>query len=120
MCDEKTLMPLVEQINRLREEFHETKADRISEREAKKEIAQIEAPVELVKGVLTFAVLVAVVFCVGVPLVLLLCGCVLGGSNWQALMSYCAIGAGVLIVVLAVVIAKMVLGLMFKNRPPTN
>ncbi len=119
MCDEKQWMPLVEQIKAMKD-FIETRANRISDREAKKEIARIEAPVELVKGVLTFAVLVAVVFCVGVPLVLLLRGRVLGGSNWQAIMSYCAIGAGAGIVVFAVVITKMVLGLMFKNSPPTN
>jgi len=118
MCDEKPQMPLEEQIKRLREEFHETKADRISEREAKKEIARIEAPVELVKGILAFAVLVAVVFCVGVPLVLLLAGRGVGWSDWQATLTRHAIHAGMGMVVLAVVIAVLVL--LFKIRRPTK
>ena len=116
MCNKEPQMPLVALNKALTEltEFIETRADRISERETKKEIAQIEAPVELVKGVLTFAVLVAVVFCVGVPLVVLVCGRGIGWSDWQATLTCHAIHAGICMVVLAVVIAFLVM--LFKIR----
>ena len=102
MCNEKP-MDKIEPLM----EFIEKRADRIYEREAKKEIAKIEAPVELVKGVLTFAVLVAFVLCVGVPLVLLLFAHVNGWFQWQVVLAYITICAGIG-VVLAVVIVVLI------------
>ena len=96
-------------------------ADRDSDRAAKTEIARIEAPVELVKAILTFAVLIAVILCIGVPLVLLLCGHGIDQADWQARWAYKAILVGVAIVLLLVVWTMILASVfMFKNRCSTT
>lgn len=72
MCDEAKLPPAGDDMKVLKS--LRAMADEMSDRQAQRRVARLEVPVKLTRGLLTFAVFVALVLCVGVPLVLLLCG----------------------------------------------